>query len=92
MLENVMQEVRKSEKWLRALYMILFIVIVELTKTLLFAIVVLQFILVLFTNRQNSNLLKFSKALSRYVYEIYLYLTYNAETKPFPFGDWPKVS
>lgn len=91
MFDTVKAELSKSEKWLRALYMILFIVIVELTKALLFAIVILQFLLVLFSSTPNSNLLRFSKALSYYVYESYLFLTYNTETKPFPFGDWPKI-
>ena len=91
-MENneLLERVQQKEKWLRALYMGLFLAILWVLKILFLAVVLLQFFIVLVTDHVNQNLLNFAKSLSRYVYQIYLFLTYNTDEKPFPFGDWPK--
>ena len=37
----------------------------------------------------NDRLLRFGGELSDFLYQIFLYLTFNSEEKPFPFADWP---
>jgi len=55
----------------------------------LVAVIVLQFLWVLFTADKNPALLSFGAQLSTFVYQIYHYLTFNTEQRPFPFSDWP---
>jgi hypothetical protein len=53
------------------------------------AVVVLQFLFTVFSGETNANLRQFGASLSRYTYQLMLYLTYNTDDKPFPFGPWP---
>jgi hypothetical protein len=37
----------------------------------------------------NPRLVEFAPGLSRYIYEILRYVTYESDERPFPFSDWP---
>ena len=50
---------------------------------------VIQFFIVLFTGGANEQLLRFGNNLSAYVYRILRFQTFNTESQPFPFADWP---
>lgn len=80
---------KAADKWIRGLYMILFVVVSYFVKSIIFGIAFLQFLIVLFTGNPNKNLLKFTEGLCRFAYQIYLFLTYGSEEKPFPFSSWP---
>ena len=86
---SVKSNITRRGTWLRALYMVLFAVIYNVSEIVLVAVVVLQFLLVLILGEKNQRLLAFGKNLSTYVYQIFLFLTYNSEEMPFPFGPWP---
>jgi Domain of unknown function (DUF4389) len=43
----------------------------------------------LFTGGRNARVLSLGASLSAYAYQIFRYLTYNSELRPFPFTDWP---
>lgn len=88
---ELLERVQQKDKWMRGLFMALFLIVLWILKILFFAIILLQFVIVLLTDKYNENLHTFSKALSTYAYQIYLFLTYNSDDKPFPFGDWPKI-
>jgi len=75
--------------WMRLLFMMLFGVIYTVTRFVLIVVVALQFMWVLFTADKNRPLLSFGNQLSTFVYQIYRYLTFNTEHRPFPFSDWP---
>ncbi len=87
---ELLERVQQKHKWLRGLYMFLFLIVLWILKILFYAIIALQFILVLLTDSTNLNLQHFAKLLSTYTLQIYLFLTYNSDDKPFPFGEWPK--
>lgn len=92
-MENneLLDRVQEKNKWMRALYMLLFLAILWILKILFYGIIVLQFILVLLTDHVNERLQIFSKSLCMYSYQIHLFLTYNSDGKPFPFGEWPII-
>jgi hypothetical protein len=71
--------------------MVLFAVIYNVTEIVLVAVVLLQFLLVLLLGENNRRLLAFGKGLSTYIYQIFLFLTYNSEEMPFPFSPWPSA-
>lgn len=76
--------------WLRLVFMIVFALIYGLSRLVVGAVVILQFFWVLLSGETNARLLGFGHALATYTYQIVLYLTYNADERPFPFDrDWP---
>ena len=88
--EELKQRLQKGETWQRGLYMLFFIIVYSIAKFVIFTVMLFQFLAVLFVGKINEQILKFSQNLSTYVYQVVLYLTYNTEQRPFPFGDdWP---
>ncbi|MCF6325545.1 MAG: DUF4389 domain-containing protein [Gammaproteobacteria bacterium] len=80
---------QKEMIWKRGLYMLLFAFLLGVIKFVTFSVVALQFFLVLVNGAPNSQLLAFGKSLSSYTYQIMLFLTFNSETQPYPFSEWP---
>ena len=56
----------------------------------LFAVVLFQFLLTLFTGQTNQRLLKLGQSLGTYIYQIIAYMSFNSDHQPYPFGAWPK--
>jgi len=89
MSDDLKAHITDMNVWMRLLFMLLFGVIYTATRFVLVVVVVLQFMWVLFTADKNRHLLSFGNQLSTFVYQIYRYLTFNTEHRPFPFSDWP---
>lgn len=84
------ENLKSRATWLRLLFMIVFVLIYSLTRLVVGAVVVLQFLWVLFTGETNPRMKHFGASLATYTYQILLYLTYNSDERPFPFDlDWP---
>jgi hypothetical protein len=77
--------------WVRALYALFFTLAYTVSETVLTLVVIFQFLAALITGRVNDALLRFGANLSQYVYQILQFVTFNNETLPFPFSDWPDV-
>jgi hypothetical protein len=77
--------------WRRALFMLLFAVIYQVAKIVIFFVVVFQFLCVLISGDRNRQVLELGQGLSSYVYEILQFMTFNSERLPFPFGPWPET-
>lgn len=90
MAEPSMQSLTNRKTWQRALYMLLFAVILSLTRIILVGVILLQLIIVLFSGQANDRLLKLGQSLSTFVYQVLQFLTFNSEDHPYPFGPWPK--
>lgn len=88
--DDIKENIKAQDTWLRLLFIIIFGAILWLASVVLAFVVVLQFLSVLFTRETQKNLLAFGASLAEYVRQIVLYLTFNSERQPFPFGDWPK--
>ena len=89
MKEEIKQRLQKNETWQRILYMIFFIIIYGVSKVLIFAVMLFQFITIVLTGKTNEQLLKFSQSLSTFIYQIMIFLTFVSEQRPFPFSAWP---
>ena len=89
MASELTEKLTRRDIWVRALYMMLFVIAYGVAEILLALVVVFQFFAILFTGRANEPLLRFGTNLSTYVYQILKFLTFNAEQQPFPFSDWP---
>jgi hypothetical protein len=89
MQDEMKQNLRNHTTWSRALYMLLFTVFYGVAEIVIVVVVLFQFLSVLFTGDTNWRLLTLGQNLSTYVYQVMLFLTYNSEERPYPFGDWP---
>ena len=90
MSDEFKQRLQNIETWKRGLYMLFFITAYWISKFVICTVMLFQFLAVLFFGKTNEQVLKHSQNMSTYVYQIVLYLTYNTEQRPFPFGaDWP---
>ena len=89
MNDEIKQKILDKNTWLRGLYMLLFILISGVARFVIAVVVLFQFFSVLLTGNTNAQLLTLGQNLSTYIYQITLFLTFNSESRPFPFGDWP---
>jgi len=91
MESDIKENLKDKTTWTRGLYMLLFIFCNSIAKVVIFAVIILQFLLNLVTRQPNARLLKLGQSLSSYVYQILQFLTYNTEYHPYPLGAWPKT-
>jgi hypothetical protein len=83
------QHLTSRTTWLRFVYMVLFVVLWGVSRIVLGAVVIMQFLWVLLSGESNPRLAMLGQTLATYSYEVILYLTFNTERQPFPFSDWP---
>ena len=89
--EDIKNNLKDRNSWVRGLYVVLFIVFYNIAEIVLMAIVIFQFGHKVITGAVNDKVLAMSKGLSRYIYDVFRYITYESEEKPFPFSDWPST-
>ncbi len=77
-----------KEHWVRGLYMLLFFVLYNVAETVLYLLAVYQFGATLITGKANPRVRAFGRGLSRYIYDIMQFMSYNTEKRPFPFNEW----
>ncbi len=78
-----------SQHWLRLVYMLLFAAALQLASLVMWFVVIVQFLLTIFTGKNNEKLREFGGSLSLFIFQALQFLSYNTEEKPFPFADWP---
>jgi hypothetical protein len=89
MNQELTQRLKAREVWIRGLYMLLFAFIYGVADVVVAAVVIIQFAFRLLAGETNPRLLGFGRSLSRYLYQVLLFLTFASEEKPFPFDIWP---
>ncbi len=92
-MENEDPKVKKAVegRWLRLLFIILFLIAFHLTETVLYIVLTVQFLLRLLVGRVNSRLQTLGRMLGAYAAEIIEFLTYASDRLPFPFSPWPRL-
>lgn len=90
MSNDIKQNVKQSSTWKRGLYMLLFSFFYSVSEVILFAVVIFQFFLKLFTGETNQRLLKLGQSIGTYIYQIIQFLNFNTDYHPYPFGAWPR--
>ena len=92
MNEQVTENLKNTNNWQRALFMVLFAVFYSIAEIVLLIVIVFQFLSKLITGTTNERALSFGAQLSTYVFQTFMYLTYNTEERPYPFANWPTAS
>lgn len=82
----------EKNTWMRGIYMLLFIIVdTFLIRVAIQVIALAQFVVMLFTSGPNDKLTELGYSISTYSYQIMLYVTYNSDSRPFPFDEiWPE--
>jgi hypothetical protein len=84
------EHIFSKRTWLRLVFIVIFAVAWWIAEFVLTAVIVIQFLWVLFTGLPNERLRSFGQSLSRYAYQLFRYMTFNSDERPFPFDlDWP---
>lgn len=90
MSHDIKENIKQPSTWKRGLYIILFAIFYSIAEVILFAVVVFQFLLKLFTGNTNDRLLKLGQSIATYIYQVIQFITFNSDYQPYPFGAWPK--
>jgi hypothetical protein len=90
MTNEVTENLKSQSTWMRGLHLLIYAVCYTIAEIVLFAVIVFQFLLLLFTANTNERLRKLGQGLSTYVYQILQYMNFNSDYQPYPFGAWPK--
>lgn len=91
-LDSLVNNVKSSSTWLRILFMLGFCVVLYVVSVVLVFLVGAQALFSLFTGADNRNLRLLGLNLTEYVNQILRFLTYNSETRPFPFNPFPQLT
>ena len=86
--EELKENISQRSTWLRLLYIILLAVIFTITEFIIAVVVLVQFAFLLLSGKTNDDLMQFGDSLSRYVYDVLRYLTFNSNEMVFPFAEW----
>jgi len=89
--QQVKQNLQDTNQWIRILYMVLFWIVLYFSVMVTGVLIFIQVLFALVTGADNKNLRGFSAALTKYINQILLFLTYNDERKPFPFAAWGEL-
>ena len=89
-VNDIQQNMKSRSTWVRALFMIVVLVLYFVSRLVVLAVIIMQFLYVLFTTETNKQLREFGHSLALFTCESIDFLTYNSENKPFPFdNEWP---
>lgn len=78
-------------KWLRLLWIALFLFIYAWASVVLYMIATLQFLFNLFTDSPNSRLVELASIFREWMVQIINFVTYQEKDKPYPFAEFPKI-
>ncbi|MFK4764391.1 DUF4389 domain-containing protein [Desulfobaculum sp. SPO524] len=82
--------VERKAVLIRFLYTIVIFIAFEVVRLLAELGTLVQYGIVLVTQKESEPLRSFCNAMSRYAYLCLRYMTLNSNTKPFPFSPLPK--
>lgn len=88
---EIKRNVRQRSTWIRLVYMLILAMAWTIAEIVFIAVVVLQFLMMLFTGKTVDNLAVFGRNLAEYMAQIVRYQTFVTEELAFPFTAWPSV-
>ncbi|BBP75465.1 DUF4389 domain-containing protein [Pseudomonas gingeri NCPPB 3146 = LMG 5327] len=84
-----MNEAKYESIVLRVVWMLLFLLVWQVTQFILGALVLVQLIYRLVYGAPSGNLMNFGDSLSQYLAQIGRFGSFHSDQKPWPFADWP---
>ncbi|MCB1664327.1 MAG: DUF4389 domain-containing protein [Pseudomonadales bacterium] len=89
MSDDIVENLKEPSQWKRIAFMIALAVALYVATIVLTLLTVAQALFSLLTGENNENLRDLGRDLATYVHQIWSFLTYNSEMKPFPFSPYP---
>ena len=91
-LNEIVDNIAQPSAWIRILLMTVFAVASYFfLLPLILVLSTAQALFTLITGKGNANIRYFSSALELYVTQLFKFMTYLSEVKPYPFSDLPEV-
>ncbi len=85
------ENLKSISLWKRLAFMVLFVIAIGITEAIVIVIAVLQFLIKIFTGATNDKLEDFGSSLGIFVAQIYSFISFKSDERPYPFDkDWPK--
>jgi hypothetical protein len=78
-------EILKSSKWIRFIFMVLYAFAINFALTICIGLAFVQFLFVLFTSKPNSSISNFNDYIIEFFNDSLAFLLFHTEQKPFPF-------
>lgn len=91
MEDQTKQNLLNPDLWIRLVYMLVFAALLCIARIVIYAVAVLQFLLVLLSGSDNQNLREVGQIAAKWSLQAFYFLTFNSDQKPFPFDDWPDL-
>ena len=78
-------EILKTSKWVRFLFMVLYAFIINFALTIAIGLAFIQFLFVLFTSKVNNSIANINSYILEFFNDSLAFLLFQTEEKPFPF-------
>ena len=88
-MREFLSHIRSAQLWVRLAYMLGFLLLLSFVRIILLLVIGGQFLTLLLTGSDNKNLRNFGQSLASWIFQMMQFLTFNSNSKPFPFDDWP---
>ena len=78
-------EILKSSKWIRFIFMVLYAFALNFVLPICIGLAVIQFLFVLFTSKVNQSIANVNSYVIEFFEDSLSFLLFQTEEKPFPF-------
>ena len=78
-------EILKSSKWIRFMFMVLYAFALNFALTICIGLAFIQFLFVLFTSKVNTSIANINSYVIEFFEDSLAFLLFQTEEKPFPF-------
>ena len=79
------EEILKTSKWIRFLFMVLYAFVINFALTISIGLGFIQFLFVLFTSKVNTSISTANSFILEFFNDSLMFLLFQTEEKPFPF-------
>ena len=79
------EEILKTSKWIRFIFMVLYAFIINFALTISIGLAFIQFLFVLFTSKVNTSISSINSHVLEFFNDALKFLLFQTEEKPFPF-------
>lgn len=78
--------------WFRVIFMLLYWVVLNIAVTVFGVLLVLVSLVKLGSKHEPITLSSWLKSVTAFIGQIFSFLSFDSEEKPFPFQPWPQVN
>ena len=79
------EEILKSSKWIRFIFMVLYAFALNFALTICIGLAFIQFLFVLFTSKVNTSIANVNSYVIEFFEDSISFILFQTEDKPFPF-------